>query len=105
MSFWCGFCTETIRVSEPQNGWVQRCGHIEDHFRGRGQPPMNIKEWEHEDLSEKEASNRPHEPEPDSPTESFNSDPKPRHGSQPNAGPERNNKAQFNAKYMWECVM
>ncbi|RMJ04960.1 hypothetical protein CDV36_014363 [Fusarium kuroshium] len=61
MSFWCGFCTETITVNEPQNGWVQRCRHIEDHFRGRGQPLMNIKQWEHEDLSEKEASSRPHD--------------------------------------------
>jgi hypothetical protein len=65
---------------------------------------MNIRAWKHEDLSEKEASSRPYETEPDSPTESSNSDPKPRHGSEPNAGPERSNKAQSNATYMWKCV-
>ncbi|KAI8648153.1 hypothetical protein NCS56_01547500 [Fusarium sp. Ph1] len=103
VSFWCGFCTEIIRVSEPQKGWAQRCTHIEGHFRGRRQPPMHIREWKHEDLSEKEVSSRPYETEPDSPTESSNSDPKPRHGSEPNAGPERSNKAQSNATYMWKC--
>ncbi|KAF4978860.1 hypothetical protein FZEAL_4820 [Fusarium zealandicum] len=47
--FWCGFCVKQIDVSDKENGWAERCDHIDGHFCGHNTPAMAIAQWVYPD--------------------------------------------------------